>query len=251
MKQSEIVPGVKFTNLTAIKRRPDLDRKPHYSWELLCDCGRTHAATANNLVRGIVHACPSCAARKRTAHRVKPHRKHRVRNIYFTMIARCHNEKSNSYQRYGGAGITVCSRWRESLDNFISDMGLPEDGQSIDRIDPSKGYEPPNCRWVDGITQANNKKRTKLYSMNGKSQSLSQWCRELGLSYDRVKARIKTYGMPFEVAITNGKLNKKYQYKTPDGVFNSLHEVAAHYGMSVSGVSSRFKSESVPEWTKL
>lgn len=250
MKQSQLEVGMRFGNLITKSRCYERDTKGHYSWSCQCDCGRIHHATANNLLRGIVHACPSCAAKKRSAHRIKPHRKHRVRGVYFTMVARCHNENSTSYERYGALGVKVCDRWRESLDNFIDDMGLPKKGESIDRIDPRKGYCKKNCRWASNETQANNKRDIKKYTMNGKAQSLAQWCRELNLDYNRVKARINVYGMPFKKAISRGKLNKKHEYTTPDGVFHSLQEVADHYGMSISGVSSKFKSQYQPEWTK-
>jgi hypothetical protein len=59
------------------------------------------------------------------------------------------------------AGVTVCQRWFV-FEDFVSDMGLPSEGQSIDRIDGSKGYEPSNCRWADITIQNRNRKCVKL-----------------------------------------------------------------------------------------
>ena len=59
------------------------------------------------------------------------------------------------------AGVTVCDRWG-IFDNFLADMGLPKDGQSIDRIDGLAGYEPNNCRWANVTTQNRNRKNVKL-----------------------------------------------------------------------------------------
>ena len=59
------------------------------------------------------------------------------------------------------AGVTVCQRWFV-FEDFVFDMGLPSEGQSIDRIDGSKGYEPGNCRWADVTTQNRNRKSVKL-----------------------------------------------------------------------------------------
>ena len=76
-----------------------------------------------------------------------------------SMKARCHNPRSQGYARYGGRGITVCDRWRESFEAFLSDVGLaPSSKHSIDRIDNDGNYEPGNVRWATGTVQQFNKR---------------------------------------------------------------------------------------------
>lgn len=58
-------------------------------------------------------------------------------------------------------GITFCDSW-VSFDTFFADMGLPKKGQSIDRIDNTKGYSADNCRWADVTTQNRNRSMTVL-----------------------------------------------------------------------------------------
>jgi len=74
------------------------------------------------------------------------------------MKARCHNKKSVDYKFYGGKGIKVCDRWRNSFKAFVEDMGERPDGMSLDRVDPFGDYEPGNCRWATTEQQSRNKR---------------------------------------------------------------------------------------------
>lgn len=62
--------------------------------------------------------------------------------------------------------VSICIEWRESLEVFYSwavNNGYKE-GLSIDRIDRTGDYCPSNCRWVDSVTQAQNRSKTKRSS---------------------------------------------------------------------------------------
>lgn len=106
--------------------------------------------------------------------------------------ARCSDTKSADYASYGGRGITVCSRWLNSYENFIADMGKkPRPGMSIDRIDNDGPYSPENCRWADAITQASNKRTTRVISAFGLSMTMAKWAREMGCSQSKLFIRKK------------------------------------------------------------
>lgn len=100
---------------------------------------------------------------------------------WINMRVRCSNPKQEGYQYYGGRGIRVCERWQQSFENFLADMGIRPDGMSIDRIDNDRNYEPGNCRWATRIEQENNKRSNRLITAFGKTQTVAQWTKEMGL----------------------------------------------------------------------
>lgn len=124
----------------------------------------------------------------------------RAHSIWLGMKSRCSTKSHASYFRYGGAGITVCDRWLD-FETFLRDMGPPHPGQSIDRMDGTKGYSPENCRWATREEQQNNLKSNVNLTFDGKTQSMGKWAREIGLNYSTLQERIDR-GMPVELALS-------------------------------------------------
>jgi len=76
---------------------------------------------------------------------------------------RCYNEKAKGYKNWGGRGITVCDRWKDSFINFLEDMGIkPDVKMQIDRINNEGNYEPSNCEWVTHTENCQNTRSTVL-----------------------------------------------------------------------------------------
>lgn len=125
----------------------------------------------------------------------------RLGKIWVGMIRRCHNPEEPSYARYGGRGITVCDRWRESVASFVEDMGEPPSlKHSLDRIDNDGPYSPENCRWATMREQMRNTSRKVVVTYRGETKLLAEWVDELGLVYTRVHGRIFYLGWPVEQA---------------------------------------------------
>lgn len=132
--------------------------------------------------------------------------KQKLHEVWRHMLHRCTNKNHFAYKDYGGRGISVCDEWH-SFSNFYewaisSGFSL---GLTLDRIDVNKGYEPNNCRWATWKEQGNNRRTNVFVTFNGKTQSMSMWADELGITREALYRRLKVYNMPLEMALTAKK----------------------------------------------
>jgi hypothetical protein len=104
------------------------------------------------------------------------------------MWQRCTNRNHPGWKYYGGRGVTVCVRWRK-FEHFLSDMGNPDPGMTLDRKDNNLGYEPGNCRWASILQQIRNRRNTRRVAFGGKCMTLPEWAKETGLHYGTLSAR--------------------------------------------------------------
>lgn len=125
-----------------------------------------------------------------------------MRRAFHMTKQRCYNESCADYKYYGGRGIKVCSRWLESFEAFVSDMGIRPDGMTLERVDNDKDYSPENCVWASRSTQSQNSRNSKIISYRGESHTMSEWERILGFKAGTLKARLGTLGYSVEEAMT-------------------------------------------------
>jgi hypothetical protein len=118
------------------------------------------------------------------------------------MLQRCYDATNISYPHYGAKGIGVCARWRESMDSFWADMGERPEGTTLDRIDSKKDYAPGNCRWATIVEQNNNKSNVRHIAWKGRTQNMSAWAKELGISASTLHQRLTKMKLPIEEAFT-------------------------------------------------
>ncbi len=122
-------------------------------------------------------------------------------DIWQTMKARCSNPNHNRYARYGGRGIKVCERWLK-FENFYKDMGSRPTGRhTIERVNKDGNYEPANCKWATYIEQNNNRVDNIVYEFKGRSMTLPQIAREVGINYNKLWLRINRSGWSLERAV--------------------------------------------------
>lgn len=156
------------------------------AWLCKCECGNEHIVLGTSLQQGNVTSC-GCYHREIASITNIKHQKSKdkIYKEWSGIKTRCFNEKFYKYKDYGGRGITMCDRWRDSFEAFYEDVSkLPhfgEKGYSINRKNNDGNYEPDNVEWADKITQANNKRNNHLITYNGKTQTLAQWSKETGI----------------------------------------------------------------------
>ncbi len=131
--------------------------------------------------------------------------KHPLYCVWAGMKERCLNPKGRSWKNYGGRGITVCDRWRNSFDNFVADMPPRPPGMILDREDNNGNYEPGNCRWVDSMTSGFNVRSIRMLTINGRTQHVAAWSRESGINSATILARFKA-GLPHDKILSKNRL---------------------------------------------
>lgn len=112
-------------------------------------------------------------------------------SAWMAMKGRCLNPANKWYRNYGGRGITVCSRWLESFENFLSDMGKRPDSMTLERINNDGNYEPSNCRWASRKEQARNMRTNHLIEYRGVTKPLAVWAEELGVNGFALLTRLR------------------------------------------------------------
>lgn len=153
--------GKRFGNLEVIEMLEKRAKDRRVIWKCKCDCGNIAKTTARQLVSGKTKSC-GCLRIKKFKDRVTIHNLSNSRqyHIWQNMKSRCYDKKTYSYKWYGGRGIKVCDRWKNSFISFWEDMGFGyKNYLTIDRIDNDKPYCKENCRWATWEDQRKNKRR--------------------------------------------------------------------------------------------
>lgn len=159
-----------------------------------CDCGKTITAQNRSVVSGNTSSCGclrikklSVAWMKNTTHGKTETPEY---SVWASMMTRCTNPKASNFKHYGARGIYVCGRWQK-FSNFIRDMGArPSSRHTIERKNSDGNYEPSNCRWATRKEQANNRRSNRMITFNGKTQSVSMWADEVGISAETIRQRL-------------------------------------------------------------
>ena len=198
--------GKRFGRFTVIGVADDGQRKTSYICQ--CDCGNIRKVRADGLLSGRSSSC-GCYKSEVSRRNVKnvPMQKKfqetgfkvggtRLYKIWRGMKARCYNEQSPSYERYGGRGIAICDEWKNdflSFHEWAIENGYSDD-LTIDRIDVNGNYEPSNCRWATNEQQSANRRSNINIKIGNATKTLMEWCKIFEIDYKKVYARYQRNG---------------------------------------------------------
>jgi len=205
---SEEIIQTKYGRLTIIE---DLGKVDYRRLVVVrCECGVIKTVSFNGLRMGHTKSCgcynSDSASERKTTHGLS---KHPLFTIWSNMRQRCHVLSHKQYIDYGGRGISVCDEWNADFLSFYQwaiSSGW-EKGLTVDRENNDGNYDPNNCRIATNTIQQRNKRTNILYTPNGETKCLSEWCEYFHLKYKIVHQRINRDNYSFEEAISD-KYNK-------------------------------------------
>lgn len=121
---------------------------------------------------------------------------------WMAMKRRCLNPNDTAYSRYGGRGIKICDKWLDFI-GFNEDVGDSFiQGMSLERIDSAGNYCKKNCRWIPINQQSRNRRSVVLHTFNGKTLTLGEWSKEIGIKTETLRGRLMRYGWTLEETLT-------------------------------------------------
>jgi hypothetical protein len=180
----------RFGRLTVIS---DAGQRGHkHMFNCLCDCGRMNVVADHHLRDGLARSC-GCYRAQRSRQIRLTHGRTETREYRSWCAAknRCENPRNRSYRSYGGRGIRMSGRWRNSFATFLADMGIAPAGHTLDRYPDKNGnYEKDNCRWATPAQQANNTRKNVFYDFHGEQLSVGEIAGRTGVNPNTLKQRL-------------------------------------------------------------
>lgn len=143
---------------------------------MACFCGKKFVADLNSVRKKTTVSCGCARKAPRTHGHCSVGLESKEYKIWSGMKARCYSVNRKAYKDYGGRGISVCDRWVNSFENFLSDMGKrPTDNHTIERLDNDGNYEPSNCCWATRKDQQKNRRVSRRLTAFGETKNITEW----------------------------------------------------------------------------
>lgn|SRR5208337_4265 len=180
-------------------------------YRCICECGKGIFVKPSDLRKGLVRSCGCLNKDTQRARMRKMNAKHGNASRHATspeyriwtgVKSRCSYEGNTVFKYYGGRGITVCDKWKDSFEAFMRDMGpRPSRKHSIERKDPNGNYEAGNCYWATRDTQMRNKRNNVVFTINNETMCLKDWATRYGVNYKSLHHQVHKRGGSIEAAL--------------------------------------------------
>lgn len=174
-------------------------------FKCMCDCGNEHLAFVGMLISGRQKSCGCWKKEKDNQPKSHGMSKSSPYNVWCGIVSRCTSINDDRWEDYGGRGITVCSEWRESFDNFWNDVkDTYQEGLTFDRIDVNGNYNKENCRWTTVSVQNHNKRKlpncTSKYIGVNFDKRVNKWISRICVSKNNRKT-LGTFSSEYQAAL--------------------------------------------------
>lgn len=195
------IAGKTFGFLTALYPTDKRNSAEQVAWHCKCVCGNEVDVSGTSLRTGHTKSCGKCGRTEQmradvTAVWKSEEDKQLASRIFDGMMQRCYNKNNRGYKNYGGRGIYICDEWLKNRSAFVkwAKANGYRRNLSIDRIDNDGPYSPDNCRWVDFITQQNNKRTCRYIELLGSRLTATEWARKIGIPPDTLLGILSKHG---------------------------------------------------------
>ena len=201
--------GKVFGKLTVLSRNGST-KSGIALWTCRCECGTESIVYSSKLKNGYTKSCGCLKGMQGETHGESGSNLTAEYRTWASIKRRCYNAEREEYLRYGAIGISVCERWLDNYDNFLSDMGRrPSDDHSIERVNNGEGYSPSNCIWATRHIQNRNKRSNIWWTFDGRTQVVADWAKELGIPHTTLFMRVNKYNWSVEKALSTPAIQHK------------------------------------------
>jgi len=195
-------------------------KKKYTKFRCLCDCGQEKVVIGYNLRNDHTKSCgclrKEVATTTNTTHGLS---KSRFYQCWRDMNDRTSRLDNESYENYGGRGISVCDEWKQ-FEGFMKDMHESylehsrEHGEldtTLDRIDTNGDYSLANCRWATNKVQSSNRRSNKKQMVDGVIMTAKEISEKYGISYSAIIHRINRGWIGNDLKLPIGGVRDKTQ----------------------------------------
>lgn len=167
-----------------------------------CSCGNKKEIRLDGILNGKVKSC-GCYSKD---YKTKSKTKHGMFGTkeylaWQRMKTRCKPSNAKDFPFHAGKGISVCSRWVDSFENFYEDMGDCPENYTLGRINNSLDYTPENTRWTTKSMQLFNRELGKIAGVNYRKDR-DKWVATICKDYEIIRlGHFDTYEEAVEVRL--------------------------------------------------